>query len=405
MPANFEFFSTQIRLLCHPASFARLPAANHGLTPYGFIATLATLSKRKNKEAIVNTVTTPSNVATERDAFYKEIDALSMTPLWESLHALVPREPQSPCVAALWRYRDVRPFLMRSGELITAEEAVRRVLILENPGLRGHSSITQSLYAGLQLILPGEIAPSHRHVQSALRFIVDGRGSYTTVGGERTTMHPGDFIITPSWDWHDHGNHGISGVTEPVVWLDGLDIPMVRFFDAGFAENDVVAAQRPSRPEGVSFARFGHNMVPVRHTHTSATSPIFSYPYSRSREALAQLQRHEAADAWHGHKLRYINPLTGGAPMPTIATFLQLLPKGFAGKAHRSTDGAVYCVVEGQGTALINGEPFAFGPQDIFVVPSWATLRLSASSDAVLFSYSDRPVQAAMGILREAFLE
>ena len=321
-----------------------------------------------------------------------------MAPLWESLHALVPREPQSPCVPALWRYQDVRPFLMRSGELITAEEAVRRVLILENSGLRGHSSITQSLYAGLQLILPCGIVPSHRHVQSALRFIVDGKGSYTTVGGERTTMHPGDFIITPSWDWHDHGNHGIKGVSEPVVWLDGLDIPMVRFFDAAFAESDAQQSQTTSRPEGLSFARFGHNMVPVRHIHTSATSPIFSYPYSRSREALAQLQKDEAPDAWHGHKLRYINPLTGGAPMPMIATFSQLLPRDFAG-------GAVYCVVEGQGTALINSEPFAFGPQDIFVVPSWATLRLSASTDAVLFSYSDRPVQTAMGILREAFLD
>ena len=346
-----------------------------------------------------------TDIATERAAFYQEIDTLSMTPLWESLHALVPREPQSPCVAALWRFQEVRPFLMRSGALITAAEAVRRVLILENPGLRGRSSITQSLYAGLQLILPGEIAPSHRHVQSALRFIVDGKGSYTTVGGERTTMHPGDFIITPSWDWHDHGNPGFEGVTEPVVWLDGLDIPMVRFFDAGFAENDEVAAQRPSRPEGSSFARFGHNMVPVRHTHTSATSPIFSYPYTRSRDALAQLQRGEAADAWHGHKLRYINPLTGGAPMPTIATFLQLIPKDLAGKAHRSTDGTVYCVVEGHGTALINDEPFAFAPQDIFVVPSWAKLRLTATEDAVLFSYSDRPVQTAMGILREAFLD
>ena len=180
---------------------------------------------------------------------------------------------------------------------------------------------------------------------------------------------------------------------------------MVRFFDAAFAENDAQQSQITSRPEGLSFARFGHNMVPVRHIHTSATSPIFSYPYSRSREAFAQLQKDEAPDAWHGHKLRYINPLTGGAPMPTIATFLQLLPRYFAGKAHRATDGAVYCVVEGQGTALINSEPFAFGPQDIFVVPSWATLRLSASTDAVLFSYSDRPVQTAMGILREAFLD
>ncbi len=349
--------------------------------------------------------TTLNSVTDQRAAFYKDIDALNMTPLWESLHTLVPREPQSPCVPALWRYQDVRPFLMRSGELITADEAVRRVLILENPGLRGRSSITQSLYAGLQLILPGEIAPSHRHVQSALRFILDGKGSYTTVGGERTTMHPGDFIITPSWDWHDHGNHGIKGVSEPVVWLDGLDIPMVRFFDAGFAENADVQSQTATRPEGLSLTRFGHNMVPVKHTHTSATSPIFSYPYDRSREALAHLQRAETADVWHGHKLRYINPLTGGAPMPTIATFLQLLPKGFAGKPHRSTDGTVYCVVEGEGCAFINGEPFAFGLQDIFVVPSWATLILSAATDAVLFSYSDRPVQAAMGILREAFLD
>ena len=343
--------------------------------------------------------------ANPRQDFYARIRSLHLTPLWEELHALVPREPQSPCVPALWRYDDIRPFLMESAGLITAEEAVRRVLVLENPAIPGRSSITQSLYAGLQLIMPGEIAPSHRHVQSALRFIVDGQGAYTTVGGERTTMYPGDFIITPSWAWHDHGNEGIDGSSEPVVWLDGLDIPMVRFFDAGFAENDDAKVQHVAVPEGHSLARFGHNMVPVKHTHTSATSPIFSYPYARSREALATLQRNEAPDAWHGHKLRYINPLTGGSPMPTIATFLQLLPKGFAGKTHRQTDGAVYSVVEGRGTAEIAGERFAFGPRDTFVVPSWAPLRLAASDDTVLFSFSDRPVQQAMGVLREAFLQ
>lgn len=341
----------------------------------------------------------------DRERFYSQISALNMTPLWESLHALVPREPASPCMPAIWRYKDVRPYLMRSGEIITAEEAVRRVLVLENPALRGQSSITQSLYAGLQLILPGEVAPSHRHVQSALRFIVDGKGAYTTVGGERTIMHPGDFIITPSWTWHDHGNEGIEEVSEPVVWLDGLDIPTVRFFDAGFAENDTQNAQHVARAEGNSYARFGHNMVPVRHGHTSATSPIFSYPYARSREALHALQRQEDPDPWHGYKLRYINPLTGGYPMPTIATFLQLLPKDFRGKTHRATDGAIYCVVEGRGTAHIGSHQFAFEPQDIFVVPSWSPLRLEASEDAVLFSYSDRPIQDAIGILREAFLE
>jgi gentisate 1,2-dioxygenase len=336
-----------------------------------------------------------------REQLYRDMDAHNLTPLWEVLHALVPPKPNTPCVPALWTYDEVRPFLMRAGDAITAEEAVRRVLILENPKLRGQSCITQSLYAGLQLILPGEVAPSHRHTQSALRFIVEGSGAYTAVDGERTTMKPGDFIITPSWTWHDHGHEA----SEPVVWLDGLDIPMLRFFDAGFAENDDAKVQHVARPEGHSLARFGHNMVPVRHDHVAPTSPIFNYPYARSREALAQLQKQEAPDAWMGHKLRYVNPLTGGAPMPTIGTNLQLLPKGFAGKTHRATDGAVYSVVEGRGTAEIGGQRFDFGPRDTFVVPSWAPLRLSASEDAVLFSFSDRPVQQAMGVLREAFLQ
>lgn len=370
---------------------------------FGFI--LGSTNRIADCEDDMNDITPKNVVAGERKAYYEQISRLNLTPLWESLHALVPREPKSPCVPAIWRYRDIRPHLMRSGDLITAEEAVRRVLILENPGMPGNSSITQSIYAGLQLILPGEIAPSHRHVQSALRFIVDGKGAYTTVNGERTTMYPGDFIITPSWNWHDHGNEGIEGVSEPVVWMDGLDIPLLRFFDAGFAENDDKKAQQVQRAEGSSFARFGYNMAPVRHDHTSATSPIFSYPYSRSREALHILQRQEPVDAWQGYKLRYTNPVTGGYPMPTIATFLQLLPAGFRGKPHRSTDGAVYCVVEGRGTAHIGDQSFAFEPQDIFVVPSWAKSRLDAQDDVVLFSFSDRPVQDAMHVLREAFLE
>jgi len=340
-----------------------------------------------------------------RHAYYERIKPLHLTPLWEELHALVPREPASPCVPALWRYADVRRHLMESAMLITAKEAVRRVLVLENPGLPGRASITQSLYAGLQLIMPGEAAPSHRHVQSALHFIVDGKGAYTTVGGERSTMYPGDFIITPSWDWHDHGNEGLDGVSEPVVWLDGLDIPLVRFFDAGFAENDDALSQKVEKPEGQSFARFGHNMVPVRYTHTRATSPIFSYPYARSREALTALQSGDAPDDWHGWKLRYTNPLTGGSPMPTMQTFLQLLPQAFRGKGHRSTDGAVYSVVEGCGTAEIAGQRFGFQPQDTFVVPPWAVLRLEADEEAVLFSFSDLPVQQAIGIHREAFLD
>jgi len=344
----------------------------------------------------------PLPAAQLRQQLYRDMAPHHLTPLWEVLHALVPRQPATPCVPACWKYDEVRPFLMRAGEVISAEEAVRRVLILENPALRGQSAVTQSLYAGLQLILPGEVAPSHRHTQSALRFIVEGSGAYTSVDGERTIMQPGDFIITPSWAWHDHGHEG----TEPVVWLDGLDIPMIRFLAAGFAENSPDRSQQVTRPVGTSLAKFGHNMVPVRHESPyGATSPIFSYPYERSREALEQLERSASIDAWDGVKLRYVNPLTGGWAMPTIGTFLQKLPAGFAGRAWRQTDGAVYSVVEGSGEVTINhGEQewrYAFGPRDHFVVPSWHTARLSSSAGCMLFSFSDRPVHQALGIHSE----
>jgi gentisate 1,2-dioxygenase len=344
----------------------------------------------------------PHPTAQLRQQLYRDMDPLNLTPLWEVLHGLVPPKPNTPCVPALWKYDEVRPFLMRAGEAITAEEAVRRVLILENPKLRGQSAITQSLYAGLQLIMPKEVAPSHRHTQSALRFIVEGSGAYTAVDGERTTMAPGDFIITPSWTFHDHGNEA----DVPVVWLDGLDIPMLRFFDAGFAQNDTARSQQVTRPEGTSMARFGHNMLPVRHESPyGATSPIFSYPYARSREALEQLERSAPVDPWDGVKLRYTNPLTGGWTMPTIGTFMQKLPKGFAGRDWRQTDGAVYSVVEGEGEVTIaNGEQewrYRFGPRDHFVVPSWHTARFSSAGGCVLFSFSDRPVHQALGIHSE----
>ncbi|CAG9249651.1 Gentisate 1,2-dioxygenase [Paraburkholderia unamae] len=337
----------------------------------------------------------------EREAYYAQIARGGMSPLWESLHSLVPKSPRPQALPAIWKYAHVRELVMQAGAVISAEEAIRRVLVLENPGLPGKSSLSPNLYGGLQLILPGEIAPSHRHTQSALRFIVEGKGAWTAVNGERTTMHPGDFIITPSWTWHDHGNPTVEEGGEPVVWLDGLDIPLLGHLDAGFAENYPEATQPVARPEGDSYARFGHNMVPVRHTVTDPTSPIFSYPYARSREALDTLYRHGDLDDWDGVKLRYVNPATGGWPMPTMATFMQFLPKGFRGKPYRSTDSTVYCVVEGSGAVRIGEERFTFDAHDVFVAPSWMPVQLEAESDAVLFSYSDRPVLAALNLLRE----
>lgn len=332
-----------------------------------------------------------------RQEFYRRMDKDNLAPLWEVLHALVPPEPQTPCKPALWKYQRVRPYVMESGRMITAKEAIRRVLILENPGLRGQSAITRSLYCGLQLILPGEIAPSHRHTQSALRFIVEGSGAYTAVDGERTTMRPGDFIITPPWTWHDHGNPG----SEPVVWMDGLDVQILQLFDAQFAENFPEDVQPVARTEGDSYARYGNNLVPIGPVPVGRTSPLFSYPYERSRGTLATLARNQDPDACHGWKMQFINPLTGGFAMPTIGAFVQLLPAGFRSLPYRSTDATVYSVVEGTGKLMIGEASFDFEPRDTFVVPSWHPLSFHSGTECVLFSYSDRPAQIALGFWRE----
>ena len=332
-----------------------------------------------------------------RQAYYERIARDNLTPLWEVLHALVPAAPTPSIVPALWRYAALRETLLESGDLISAMEAERRVLILENPGARGLSRITQSLYAGFQLILPGEVAPAHRHSQSALRLVLEGEGAYTAVDGERTTMRRGDFIITPSMTWHDHGNLG----DEPVVWLDGLDIPLVQFLDAGFAEKSTVVTQMTTRPEGCALSSYGHNMVPIDFYQSSAEpTRVFVYPYRQTRNALMGLDS-LPADPWHGHAFRYVNPATGTSPMPTIGAFARRLKSGMQTRPYRSSDSTVFVCLEGGGRATVGDSAFDFGERDVLVVPSWTTHQFRASEDTILFSFSDRPVQQALGLWRE----
>jgi gentisate 1,2-dioxygenase len=303
----------------------------------------------------------------------------------------------TPAEPALWKYDAVRPYIERAGTLITAAEAERRVLVLENPGLRGHSSITHSLFAGLQLILPGEVARAHRHAASALRFILEGEGAYTAIEGERTYMRPGDFIITPSWTFHDHGNT----TDRPMVWLDGLDVPLVNLLDTSFQERTEAESQMESRQPGDSLARFGSGLLPVDWKPKTRTSPVFSYPYERTRAALDTMKRERDWDPCHGLKLRFVNPANGDYAMPTIATFMQLLPRDFATSPYRSTDGTVYVCVEGHGMTHVGDRFLTWGPRDIFVMPSWYRHFHRADEEAVLFSFSDRPVQEKLDLWRE----
>jgi gentisate 1,2-dioxygenase len=186
-----------------------------------------------------------------------------------------------------------------------------------------------------------------------------------------------------------------------VVWLDGLDIPLLRFLDAGFSEKTDETVQQPLRPEGDALARYGANMVPVDFRQTaSEPTRVFVYPYERTRAALRDVAR-GTPDPHLGFKQRFVNPATGASPMPTIGAFAQWLPAGFETKPYRSTDGTVVVCLEGEGEASVGDLRWRFAANDVFVVPSWHTLQLHAARDALLFSYSDRPVQQVLGLWRE----
>jgi gentisate 1,2-dioxygenase len=186
-----------------------------------------------------------------------------------------------------------------------------------------------------------------------------------------------------------------------MVWLDGLDMHIVNLLDASFREDYPGRVQPVSRPEGSAYAEAGRNLVPVGFCTSGQTSPIFNYPYRETREALEKLRRFREPDPCHGLKMRYINPLNGGPAMPTISTAMQLLPTGFRTRSYRCTSGTVFVAVEGKGAARIGERRFAWSPRDVFVVPSWNAFELEASTDAVLFSFSDQVVQEKLGLFRE----
>ena len=336
---------------------------------------------------------------TERlQAFYERLDAKNLAPLWEVFGDLATAEPRPRSVPAIWHYDEIRPILMEAADLITPEEAERRVLILENPGIRGESWITQSLFAALQLVMPGEIAQAHRHSASALRFMLEGDGGgYTSVAGERTMMQAGDFVLTPSWTFHDHGNLG----SAPTIWMDGLDNPFIEMMGVTFTEQWAEPTFPVTKNEGDAETRYGYNLLPVEYKPSTMTSPILNYPYSRSREVVEQLYKNGPIHDCHGVKLQFVNPVTGGFPMPVIAGFMQLLPPGFNGKPYRSTDGTVFSPTEGCGRSKVGNMTIEWKQRDVFVVPPWCPVSHKSEKGAVLFSFSDRAAQQALGLWRE----
>jgi len=321
-------------------------------------------------------------------AFAKNIAAHNLAPLWERIGSLVSREPRPRARPFMWDYRTVRAFLMEAGGLISAQDAERRVLVLENPGLPGSSRIAESLYGGLQLLLPGEHAGAHRHSVGGMRFILEGETAHTSVDEARIPMARGDLVLTPSWTWHEHGNG-----KDAVIWLDCLDVPMVQLFDTSFAEG--FSGNRTVAPALVEARALGAAAKAEGFTPDTR----WNYTYAKCRAEL--MANATSIDSHHGVQRFYLDP-AGGSVLHTLTAGLQHLPRGFVSKTYRATDNKVFAVVEGRGTTVFDHELMAWGPNDVFVIPSWQAHKLEAMDDVVLFCYSDRAAQEKLGLWREA---
>lgn len=335
----------------------------------------------------------------DETAFREALRGASVSPLWDVMAALVTETPQPRAVPHLWAYADLRPQLVEAGRRITAEKAERRVLILENPGTAAEHTVTDALYAGLQLVLPGETAPVHRHTQSALRFVLESEGAWTSVDGEPVNMAPFDLVLTPSWRWHEHG-----GAQAPTIWLDGLDIPIVQRFSAGFAEREGNAPASEAAISGRTRAAYGANLRPTTAVDVQTDTPLFHFPYEVWSESLAAYAQTTPVDAHRGWCLEFTNPRDGGSIMRTISAFVTMVPPGMTTRPRRQSAGAVFACVSGAGVLRVDGQPLAVGPRDVAAVPSWAALEIENKGEAplVLFSYSDRACHEKLGFWKES---
>lgn len=331
--------------------------------------------------------------------YIRDLNQLNLNPLWPSLRALLPEgEPVGTSEPTHWRYAELRPLLMQAGELTPIEKAERRVLVLCNPGLGLENlQATPSIYVGMQLILPGEDAPNHRHTPSAIRLIVEGKGGYTTVEGEKLPMEHGDLILTPPGLWHEHGHEGDG----PVVWMDALDLPFIYALETSFAE--VAQLQNANDAPDASQTRFTRSgLIPFDELGASSPYPMRRYPWTETRQALLSLARQ--ADRSKPVHLAYINPLSGEECLPFLGFSALMLRPGESLRLPRRSCSQVFHVVEGTGESAVNGVDYRWEQADVIATPAHARMELSNSSDsqpAFLFLVDDAPLHRKLKIYME----
>ncbi|RZJ27670.1 MAG: cupin domain-containing protein [Flavobacterium sp.] len=337
----------------------------------------------------------------ELEAYYKELESLGAGALWTVANDIEPWEPRASSVPMLWKYENLRELVLKSSELVTPEQAGRRVVYLVNDKRKDVSAAVGWLYTGIQVTRPGESTSAHRHKASALRFIMEGEGGYTVVDGNKITFEVNDFVITPNSTWHEHG---VAEGGKTCIWQDGLDIPLVNALEAN--DYAVFDGKQPlEKPINFSPMSFlGSGVIPADLVWDKPYSPLFKYSWKQVYPALLEAAKIKEGSPFDGILMQYSNPLTGGHVMQTLGASIQLLRAGEHTKAHKHTGSFVYQCAKGSGYSIINGKRFDWKERDIFCVPSWAYhehVNLSDTDDAVLFSFNDLPVIEKLGLYQE----
>ena len=319
-----------------------------------------------------------------------------VAPLWPMMRNVLPHDKPKPTTKpGYWAYDDaVRPLLLRAGELTPVEKAERRVLVLSDPG-RGPGAMqaTASLYLGMQLLLPGETAPAHVHTPSAVRIIVEGEGGYTVVDGEKLPMNEGDLVMTPGGDWHEHGHAG----TDPVVWLDVLDLPLFYYLEGSYAVEGPLQAQR-NRPDAAMVEYRSAGLVPSRSRHQARRYPMARFPWVRTEEALRQIAQYGDGGL---AEVDYINPETGEDVLPAMGFTAMMLDAGGSDLPPLRSCSSAFHVVKGRGRSTIDGKVIEWGPKDTFTAPPFATIDHHANEESFLVRAHDRPLQDKLGYYEE----
>ncbi len=335
-----------------------------------------------------------------------KLRGLSVEGLWSPASdadmATYSKDPHTSVLPHVWKWPELYSAIQTVANMHGLDgKAERRVLRLINPAYldqknRRQRTTTHTMLMTLQLLKPGEVAHDHRHNFAAFRFILKGSGAYTVVEGEKIPMEAGDLILTPSMTWHGHRNGD-----EPVVWLDGLDNPLLFLLQSITWE---------AYPGGLQPMKQNSDHIAPR---IGATRPVWEKPAERPtynlhyrwQETYEKLQSLSGGPGspFDGVALEYVNP-EGGHTMPTMSCGIQMLRPGEVTKTHRHNYSVVYHAFRGSGATVIDGKKFEWQQGDCFVVPLWSWhshQNQSKSDEAILFSVSDLPVMEALKLYRE----